>query len=247
MSRSDLPADAHVIWRLLRGLPRGGNHAERLQAFYAPQAAHYDAFRARLLHGRAELIAALNIPAAARIVELGCGTGANLELLRAGKRCLADYAAIQLVDLCPALLAVAHRRARELANVEIIEADARTWRPQHAADCVIMSYALSMMPDWRATLQNAWDMLAPGGRLGIVDFHLPDNDARISNLFWRKWFAHDGVHLCAEYLPALRALSSNSFIQQRRAPIPYLPKLRAPYYLYVGHKPLKPCTAVRTA
>jgi S-adenosylmethionine-diacylgycerolhomoserine-N-methlytransferase len=238
MSRSDFSADARIVWRLLRGRPRGDSHAERLEAFYAPQAAHYDAFRARLLHGRAELITALNIPAAARIVELGCGTGANLEFLRAGKRSLADYAAIQLVDLCPALLAVARRRARGHANVEVIEADAQTWRPRHAADCVILSYALSMMPDWRATLGNAWDMLAPGGRLGIVDFHLPDNDARISNRFWRHWFAHDGVHLSEHYLPALRALSSNFFIQQRRAPIPYLPMLRAPYYLYVGHKPL---------
>ena len=94
------------------------------------------------------------------------------------------------------------------------------------------------MPDWRATLDNAWRMLAPGGRLGLVDFHLPRQGSRLGNLFWRKWFAHDGVTLSQDYLPALQTLSHNAYLQQRRAPVPYLPRLRAPYYLYVGHKPL---------
>jgi len=36
MSRiSDLP----VLWRLLRGMSRGGDHATRLEGFYAGQAA----------------------------------------------------------------------------------------------------------------------------------------------------------------------------------------------------------------
>lgn len=250
MSPADLAADARVLWRLLRGQPRGGSHAERLEGFYAPQAARYDAFRARLLHGRGDLIAALEIPAGARVVELGCGTGGNLAALGEA-RPLDTLASVHLIDLCPALLAVARQRAARYANVTVIEADATSWRPPQPVDRVFLSYALTMMPDWRAVLTNAWDMLAPGGRLGLVDFHLPDAGNRfadrLGNRFWQRWFAHDGVHLSDQHLRALQTLCADTRVQQRRAPVPYLPGLRAPYYLFVGVKPASPCTAAGTA
>ncbi|MFA5082552.1 MAG: class I SAM-dependent methyltransferase, partial [Hydrogenophilaceae bacterium] len=142
MSPADLAADARVLWRMLRGQPRRGSHAERLEGFYTPQADRYDSFRARLLHGRADLIEALDIPAGARVVELGAGTGSNLAAL--DRACpLASLASVQLVDLCPPLLAVARRRAAGLGNVEVIEADAAAWRPARPVDRVYLSYALT--------------------------------------------------------------------------------------------------------
>ncbi|MEO8459840.1 MAG: SAM-dependent methyltransferase, partial [Dokdonella sp.] len=77
MSRLDaLRADVDVLRQMARGMPRkSATHAERLTEFYAPQAKHYDRFREKLLHGRAELIASLTIPDGAHIVELGGGTG----------------------------------------------------------------------------------------------------------------------------------------------------------------------------
>jgi len=249
MFPADLASDARILWRLLRGQPRGGSHAERLEGFYAPQAKNYDAFRARLLHGRADLIEALEIPAGARVVELGCGTGSNLEVLDQA-RPLATLAGAQLVDLCPALLAVARQRACGFGNVEVIEADASDWRPRHQVDRVFLSYALTMMPDWRAVLVNAYAMLAPGGRLGVVDFHLPANGSRevnsLGNRFWQRWFAHDGVHLTDQHLRALQSLFIEPLVQERRAPVPYLPGLRAPYYLFVGVKPKSTCIEAGT-
>jgi S-adenosylmethionine-diacylgycerolhomoserine-N-methlytransferase len=235
MSPADLASDARVLWRMLRGQPRGGSHAERLEGFYAPQAERYDAFRERLLHGRDTLIDALEIPAGARVVELGCGTGRNLLAINQTKP-LAALASIQLVDLCPALLAVARQRAQGLANVEVIEADATRWQPAEPVERVFLSYALTMMPDWRAVLANAYAMLAPGGRLGLVDFHLPEHASRLGNRFWQAWFAHDGVHLSGEHLRALQALFIPARVQECRAGVPYLPGLRAPYYLFVGVK-----------
>ena len=51
--------DLAVIRQLLRGEPRHGEHKERLENFYGPQAEAYDRFRDRLLCGRKELIAEL--------------------------------------------------------------------------------------------------------------------------------------------------------------------------------------------
>jgi len=233
MRPAELAADARILWRMLCGQPRAGSHAERLQGFYAPQATRYDAFRARLLHGREALIADLDIPVGARVVELGCGTGSNLATLDR-VRPLAGLAGVHLVDLCPALLAQARRRAAGLGNVEVAEADAASWRPPMPVQRVFLSYSLSMMPDWRAVLDNAWAMLAPGGRIGVVDFHAPDS--RLGKLFWGAWFGHDGVCLTDVHLPALRARFHERFTIRSRAPIPYLPGARAHYYRFVGEK-----------
>lgn len=233
MFPADFAADARVLWSLARGRPRGGDHATRLQAFYAPQAGRYDAFRERLLHGRAELVERLEIGDGMRVVELGCGTGSSLEWMgQRAHRC----AGIQLVDLCPALLAVAQRRAVACDNVEVIEADAARWRPAAPVDRVFLSYALTMIPDWRAAIDNAVSMLKPGGRLGVVDFHLPASGSALCNGFWRRWFAHDDVNLSAGHLPSLRARLTDVWLDERTAPLPYLPGFEAPYYLYIGRR-----------
>jgi len=235
-------ADVRVLASLVRGQPRGGTHAERLQAFYAPQAAHYDAFRERLLHGRAELMAWMDPPPGARVVELGGGTGRNLDLL--GDR-LDGLASLELVDLCPALLAQARLRARRLANVRVIEADATTYRPAQPADLVYFSYALTMIPEWRPALMNALAMLRPGGILGVVDFYVSERDpapglarhGALTRAFWPRWFGHDGVHPNPEHLPTLRRLLPDHRLMEGQGPVPYLPGVRVPYYVFVGRVP----------
>lgn len=228
-------ADARVLLRLLLGQPRRGSHAQRLEGFYAPQAERYDAFRARLLHGREDLVRALDARPGMSVVELGCGTGANLEALARAVP-LGHLEHVTLVDLCRPLLAVARRRTAGLDNVAVVEADATHWRPAAPVDRVYLAYALTMMPAWEAVLDNALAMLAPGGRLGLVDFHLPASGSRLGNALWRRWFAHDGVHLSARHLEALKARLRTLHCEERRAPVPYLPGLRAPYYLFVGEK-----------
>jgi S-adenosylmethionine-diacylgycerolhomoserine-N-methlytransferase len=226
-----LAADARILWQMLRGASRSGSHAQRLERFYGPQAEGYDAFRERLLHGRRELIERLPVAAGARVIELGGGTGRNLEFF--GAR-LATFASVEVVDLCPPLLAVARRRLQGCRNVLLVEADAAEYVPANAPDCVYFSYALTMIADWRRAIDNAIRMLAPGGTLAVVDFHLPDG--ALANRLWRAWFGHDGVWLSAEHLPYLRSRLDVMFCAQRHGAVPYLPGLRVPYYLLVGRK-----------
>jgi len=233
MSVLEFSADARTLWRLIRGKPRSASHAADLQAFYAPQAANYDAFRARLLHGRQALIDELALRPGERVVELGCGTGSSLQALGTLTGQLARF---DMVDLCPALLAVARQCSAACRTAHVTEADATTWQPDAPVDVVFMSYALTMMPQWPAVIANAHAMLAPGGRFGIVDFHLPRGGSPLGNAFWQRWFAHDGVHLSAEHLPLLRLTFVESRSAECRATVPYLPQLRAPYYRFVGTK-----------
>jgi S-adenosylmethionine-diacylgycerolhomoserine-N-methlytransferase len=233
-------ADARVLAALARGMPRGGPHAARLERFYGPQARDYDAFRARLLHGREEMLGLLDPPPGARVVELGGGTGGAVALLADRMPALAG---VDLVDLCPALLAVARARHAERGNVRCIEADATTYRPGAPADRVYFSYALTMIPDWRGAIDNAVAMLAPGGLLGVVDFHAPPAQPALARAFWTRWFAHSGVRLSPDHLPYLRARVEPVACLERRGPVPYLPGLAARYYVFVGRKRRAPSGA----
>lgn len=234
-------SDARVLYCLLRGQGREGALAERLNAFYGPQAEQYDAFRERLLHGRSELLWRLSPPPGARVVELGAGTGRNLEYLRPR---LSELESVELVDLCPALLEQARRRAAGLTKVRVVEADAVSYRPPRPVDLVYFSYALTMIPDWEGALRNALAMLRPGGTLGVVDFYVSEaspppglqRHGALTRWFWPRWFAHDGVHPNPAHLRTLRRLLPDAHVAERLAPLPYLPGLRVPYYLCIGRK-----------
>jgi ubiquinone/menaquinone biosynthesis C-methylase UbiE len=240
MPRLDaLLGEAAVLARLLRGMPRAHSHAEALARFYTAQSAHYDAFRERLLVGRAELVASIELPPQARIVELGGGTGRNAEFF-AGR--LAQIASYEVVDLCASLLARARERARRIPQMRAIEADATRWRPDGPVDVVILSYALTMIPDWRAAIDNAIAMLRPGGTLAVVDFHVSPAQAdagsvqhrAITRWFWPRWFAHDGVRLDPAHLALLRRRLPLHRVVESDAKVPWLPFARVPFYSFIG-------------
>ncbi len=245
MALAPLAAELKVLLALLRGQPSRGSHAERLEAFYAPQAGRYDAFRERLLHGRgeliADLIAARAVPPGAHLVELGAGTGRNL--LFFGER-LAALGQVDAVDLCPALVGEARRRTEAMPNVQVHEADACRWRPEAPVDAVYLAYALTMIPDWEAAIDNAIAMLKPGGHLGVVDFYVSAPEpapglvrhSALARAFWPRWFRHDGVHLDARRLADLREHLPAHQLTEALAPVPYLPGLRVPYYRFIGRK-----------
>jgi S-adenosylmethionine-diacylgycerolhomoserine-N-methlytransferase len=232
-AEASMISDARILLRLVRGMPRSPDAAARLEAFYAPQAAAYDRFRERLLHGRRELLHSLKLPAGGRLVELGAGTGSNLDIL--AER-VAGLASVELIDLCPSLLEYARIRAARHSNVRVIAGDACSYRPDAPVDCVLFSYSLTMIPDWSRALRNAVDMLRPGGELAVIDFTLPPSVQPLARRFWKNWFGHDGVHLDDAHIANLRRLLPSHQLAVELAPVPYLPVLRVPYYRFVGNK-----------
>lgn len=228
-----LLADARVLMALARGTGRTGSHADRLERFYGPQAADYDRFRERLLQGRHELIDRLPVAEGARVVELGAGTGRNLEFF--GER-LARFGHVYAIDLCGPLIRLASARMGGRANVTCVLADATRWQPAAPVDAVYFAYALTMIPNWRVAVDNALRMLRPGGVLGVVDFFVARHHSLLTRVVWPRWFAHDGVHLSAEQVPYLRARLDVISQLEGRAVMPYLAGASVPYYTVIGRK-----------
>jgi S-adenosylmethionine-diacylgycerolhomoserine-N-methlytransferase len=245
-----LLADLRILYHLVVKPVRGESHADRMESFYAGQAAGYDDFRRRLLRGRQEMYDRLEVPAGGVWVELGGGTGSNLEFL--GDR-IQQLSKVYVVDLSKSLLEVARRRAsqRNWRHVEAVIADAATFRPPDGhADVVTFSYSLTMIPDWFIALENAAAMLSHRhGTLGVVDFHVSRKHAArgchqhgwLTRTFWPSWFATDNVYPSTDHVPYLHWKFTPIHFSEHRTRVPYLPLGRVPYYCFIGHpRPLRP-------
>lgn len=235
--------DLRVLWQMVVHPTRGATHQERLDSFYSGQAGAYDQFRRRLLHGRQEMIDRVTIPEGGVWVDLGAGTGENAE--RIGGR-LAGLGQLYLVDLCPSLLDVARQRIRKQGwtNVTAVEGDATAFVPPGGglADVVTFSYSLTMIPDWFRVIDQAVSILKPGGTLGVVDFftarkHPAAGRVRHgwwSRSFWPTWFASSNVFLDPDHIPYLESRLETVELTESAGKVPYLPLVRAPYYIYLG-------------
>lgn len=240
-----LLSDLKVVYHLALKRVHGETHGARLENFYAGQAEAYDDFRKRLLRGRQELYDQLVSPPNGVWVELGGGTGANLEFLEDRLNALRR---VCLVDLSPSLLRVAEKRCRDRGwtQVELYETDATTFDPGEPVDVVTFSYSLTMIPDWFAAIDQALAMLRPGGMLGVVDFYVSRKYAEPgfrrhgwwARNFWPVWFGNDNVFLSVDHLPYLQRRFETRHLSECQASIPYLPLFRAPYYRWVGVKPI---------
>lgn len=239
--------DLKTLWHLVARRAHGSTHQERLESFYSGQANGYDDFRRRMLHSRQEMIQAIPIPPGGIWVDLGAGTGENAEHIGPG---IEQLSKMYLVDLSTSLLKQAGQRveARQWKNVVPVCHDATTFVPDEGqVDVVTFSYSLTMIPDWFRAIDHAWDLLKPGGTIGVVDFFVSRKhpaEKRVKHAwstrtFWPTWFGSDNVFLSPDHLPYLQNKFETVRLDERRGKIPYLPLIRAPHYLFIGRKPIR--------
>ena len=147
-------------------------------------------------------------------LDVGSGTGYNLELMARYMDIGAAFEHIYLVDLSTSLCNVARARVERLGlpNVTVLCADARSFQlPYPAADIITMSYSLSMIPDYYSVVDALTTLLADTGIIAACDFYVQsivDISCRnytggtfnrhvnwLGRLFWRAWFDADRVNL----------------------------------------------------
>lgn len=159
------------------------------------------------------------------------------------------FSKVVVLDLCPSLVETAKRRVHNRgwnSFVDVILGDAceecSGLPPSGTVDLVTFSYALSMIPDWRKAIRNAFRMLKPGGYIAVCDFTITESQWFGMASFWKYIFSLDHVHLRYEHIPTLSLAFEQQSLEVGFGTFPYVPScLKCPYYSFVGRKVTNTC------
>ncbi len=148
----------------------GEERAGQASAYFADNAERWDEMR--VLHTAEAAVEAAILDAAGegpfeRLVDLGSGTGRMLTLLGSkAKASIGLDLSRQMLNIARAQVVAAGLRACELRHGDIL----RTHLADGCADLVIVHQVLHYLADPAAAASEAARLVAPGGRLLIVDF-----------------------------------------------------------------------------
>jgi S-adenosylmethionine-diacylgycerolhomoserine-N-methlytransferase len=186
----------------------------RMNRMYRRQRHFYDGTRRYYLLGRDQLISGLQPDAGANVLEIGCGTGRNLvlaaRLYPAARFFGVDVSTEMLTSAITAISRTGLTGQIRVAHGDGTAFDSRVLFGIPRFDHVVISYSLSMIPDWRRVLEGAANRLKPGGRLHVVDFggqeHLPD----MVRALLRRWLAMFDVAPRDDLEPVLSGMAGTS-------------------------------------
>ena len=184
-------------------------HGGLMDAIYRRQRHVYDLTRKYYLLGRDRLLDDLDAGEGMTVLESACGTGRNL--IVAAKRY--PNARFYGFDISTEMLKQACRnvdKAGLSGRIVLAQADATVFDPQAlfgvgAFDRIFLSYAVSMIPPWRAAIEEAVRHLTPGGALHVVDFGQQDHLPGWFRAGLIAWLAKFHVEPRADLEPVLEA------------------------------------------
>jgi S-adenosylmethionine-diacylgycerolhomoserine-N-methlytransferase len=186
-----------------------------MSGYYAWQSRIYDATRWAFLFGRDAILEDVRLKPGDTVVEIGCGTGRNLAgiLKRVG-----SSGEVFAVDCARPMLERCAERIRRKAwnNVRLIDREyGLTPVTAGSADVVLMSYSLSMIPDWERIVDCAARELKPKGRIGVVDFRLGNDATAIAG--FEQWMTRNHVSINRPYVEKLSAVFHPLLCTTRKA------------------------------
>jgi len=161
-------------------------HGALMDQVYRRQRLIYDATRKYYLLGRDFTLRELHPDPDAHVLEVACGTGRNLDEISARYPNRSLYG----LDISSQMLRTAEAKLGSKAKLAL--GDACQFDPldlfgQENFDRILMSYCISMIPNWEAAIAEALRHLKPGGELHIVDFGDQSDLPRWFNSRLRSW------------------------------------------------------------
>lgn len=156
--------------------------------------------------GRTKLVAALNCPPGATVLDIHCGDGRTLEMVseRWNARLFGIDPSETLLDI-----ARANKLDAQLAQADPAGFDAGSlFDGQASFDRVSLCYALSATASWRDTLAQAGKVVAPGGSLHILDHGELEQLPGFAKGAFGRWLRRAGVEPRPRLERAAQALAA---------------------------------------
>lgn len=199
------------------------HNGDLMDRIYRYQRHIYDLTRKFYLLGRDELIRALDPSLRGHVLEVGCGTGRNLIAAAQAYPLTRFYGldiSAEMLETARANIVRAGLSDRILlARGDATQFDAAALFGQPTYDRVFFSYALSMVPDWRAAVEAGMHVLAPGGRLHVVDFGQQERLPRAFRAVLFAWLRRFHVAPRAELPQVLADLAEAEGAAHRFRPL----------------------------
>ena len=203
------------------------DQAQRISSYYKLHAKIYDASRWTFLFGRKTLLKLIpfSADAAIKIIEVGCGTGINLQTLAH------QFPKAQIIgyDVSPNMINESKKKLDIFGDrVKLICAPygADPHAESENADCILFSYCLTMVnPQYSELIERARTDLKQNGVIAVVDFY--DSN---STLF-KNWMAVNHVRMEQHLSPHLlrNFITEQSFTKKAYASL-------WRYFLFIGKK-----------
>jgi ubiquinone/menaquinone biosynthesis C-methylase UbiE len=126
---------------------------------------------------RRKAISALELRQGDTVLEVGAGTGRNLDYL---VDVVGSSGRVIAVDASPGMLAQASRlvRQRGWSNVTLLQQDAAHLAVEDDLDAALFSLSYSVIPDPRAALAAVWERMRPSARVVVMDLGLTHSPLR---------------------------------------------------------------------
>lgn len=185
-----------------------------MDKMYRYQRYIYDLTRKYYLLGRDKLIAEMQIKDGENILEIGCGTARNLIIL-AQKYPKTNFFGL---DASAEMLKTAQAKidAKNIKNITLRTALAddfafdKTFELGEKFDAAFFSYAVSIIPTWKESIENALENVQSSKTLYIVDFY---DQAALPKWFRKlltSWLKQFHVKYPAELIPFLESLEKKN-------------------------------------
>ncbi|WP_435335420.1 class I SAM-dependent methyltransferase [Haloarchaeobius sp. TZWWS8] len=149
------------------------------QQFYGQWAGLYD-WLAQYTPGigglRSRAVAALDLERGDTVVEMGCGTGANLPYLRER---VGPEGTVVGIDYTRGMLDRAQRLVDRNGwdNVHLVHGDATNVPVEGSVDGVLASFVVGMLSDPEREVESWFDLVEPDGTVVLVDAALSERPA----------------------------------------------------------------------
>jgi S-adenosylmethionine-diacylgycerolhomoserine-N-methlytransferase len=212
------------------------NNKDFMNSYYKTQAKYYDAYRQNMLHGKKYLM--YSIPwdklKNNNIMLMAGGTGDLIDYIL-------DYVptfnSIVITDISKPMLDIANKRiefnnfTNVKTRIEDLNDDNDYFKEEeNSYDLILLTYSLTMIPNWSKTLNRALKYLKPGGILAITDFVVTEEQSVLNKSFWKFIFAQSHINLNENHLIMLKKKCDIQYLRIDDGNFPHVPLLTCNYY-----------------
>jgi len=214
----------------------GLSNKDFMNSYYKNQARYYDAYRQNMLHGKEFLM--YSIPwhnmKDQKVMLMAGGTG---DLIDYFKEWVPSLESVMITDISEPMLKIARNRIKKnnfenvKTRLEDLDNDESYIEDEEGTyDLLMLTYSLTMVPNWAKTIKRALKYLKPGGILAVTDFTVTQDQSTASKLFWKFIFSNSHIYLNENHINMLKNECDVEYLRIDDGSFPHVPYFSCNYY-----------------